>query len=51
MKSKNYRTWTATLDLKICGICFMMHGKVYSVNEWIHPAPPLHPKVDAQLKL
>lgn len=30
--------------MKICGICFMMHGKVYSVNEWIHPAPPLHPK-------
>ena len=44
MESKNYRTWTATLDLRICGICFMMHGKIYSLEEKIDPAPPLHPK-------
>ncbi len=44
MESKNYQTWTATLDLRICGICFMMHGKVYSIDEWIDPFPPLHPR-------
>lgn len=44
MESKNYQTWTATLDLRICGICFRMHGKVYSVMEDIDPTPPLHPR-------
>ena len=44
MESKNYLTWKAALDLKICGRCFMQHGQIYEVGEWVEPAPPLHIK-------
>ena len=42
MRSKKFRTWKATLDLWICGRCFMKHGQIYEADDWIEPEPPLH---------
>lgn len=43
MNSTNYKTWSATLDLKTCRACRDKHRTIYSLDEWIDPKPPLHP--------
>ena len=42
MNSSNYKTWKSILDLKACLLCRKMHGKIYLLEEWIDPEPPLH---------
>lgn len=41
-QSKNYKHWKAILDLKTCIECRSRHGQIYSIDEVVEPAPPLH---------
>ncbi|MBQ8210520.1 MAG: minor capsid protein [Clostridia bacterium] len=41
-QSSNYTNWRAILDLKTCIECRLRHGKIYSIDEDVVPAPPLH---------
>lgn len=50
MQSKRFLTWKAKLDLKTCPICRGLHGKIYGVDEWIEPEPPLHYKCRCAIK-
>lgn len=43
LKSNRWKTWKATLDLKTCFPCRERNGKIYDINERVHPRPPLHP--------
>ncbi len=42
IRSKNYKNWIATLDLKTCFECSSNHGKIYQITEDVVPQPPLH---------
>lgn len=42
MRSRRYKNWLATLDLKTCLPCRKNHGKVYHYSEIPSPKPPLH---------
>lgn len=41
--SSKWKTWKTTLDHKTCLVCRSTNGKIYDVNEQIHPFPPIHP--------
>ena len=43
MLSNKYLNWSTCLDLTTCKQCRSLHGKIYLVDENIHPIPPLHP--------
>ncbi|MBO4898436.1 MAG: phage head morphogenesis protein [Clostridia bacterium] len=43
MYSDKWKTWTAKLDFKTCFTCRGNHGKIYKINENVHPKPPIHP--------
>lgn len=40
--STKWTMWKTALDLKTCLSCRMNHGKIYDINEFIFPEPPLH---------
>lgn len=41
--SSKWKEWKAVIDLKTCLNCRRTNGKIYSINETVHPSPPLHP--------
>ena len=41
-QSVNYKNWRAILDFKTCFECRLRHGQIYSIDENVDPAPPLH---------
>lgn len=41
--SSRWKEWKAVIDLKTCLNCRRTNGKIYSINETVHPPPPLHP--------
>jgi len=42
MVSNNYKAWYSVKDLRRCGECEEMHGKIYTLKEKPVPSPPLH---------
>lgn len=40
--SANFKNWRAMLDLKTCFECRSRHGRVYAMDEFVDPEPPLH---------
>lgn len=42
--SINYKNWKSILDLKTCMDCRSRHGQIYTIDELVDPAPPLHSK-------
>lgn len=50
MNSKNYKTWCSTIDFKTCIRCRKMHGKIYLLNEYVYPYPPLHPNCRCKIE-
>ena len=43
MYSSKWKEWIAQLDFKTCLICKENHGKIYEINEFVYPYPPVHP--------
>ncbi len=43
MYSNKWKEWVAQLDFKTCLICKENHGKIYDINEFVYPEPPIHP--------
>ena len=41
--SQKWKHWKTTWDLKTCGQCKSMHGKIWANQELPNPEPPLHP--------
>ena len=40
--SEKWKTWQAVIDLVTCLRCRKNNGKIYSINEKVKPAPPIH---------
>lgn len=40
--STNWKCWVAIIDLRTCLFCRVTHGKVFAIDEMIHPKPPVH---------
>lgn len=43
MYSSKWKEWVAQLDFKTCLMCKENHGKIYDINEFVYPEPPIHP--------
>ncbi len=40
--SEKWKEWVAHIDPKTCKRCRTKHGKIYEINEFVYPKPPLH---------
>lgn len=40
--SSKWKAWKTMIDLKTCLNCRKKNGKIYSINDLVYPAPPLH---------
>ena len=40
--STKWKMWKTTFDFKTCLTCPNNHGKIYDINERVHPSPPVH---------
>lgn len=49
-ESRNYKNWTAILDLKTCLECRARHGQIYHMGEIPDEEPPLHPNCRCKIK-
>ena len=50
-ESKNYKNWTAILDLKTCPICRTMHGKIWRIEEQPEIEPEVHDWCRCEIKI
>ena len=41
--SSKWKMWKTIFDFKTCLTCPNNHGKIYGINEHVHPSPPVHP--------
>ena len=48
--SSKWKMWKAILDFKICLNCRKNHGKIYEINEFVYPEPPLHPNCRCEIE-
>ncbi len=48
--SSKWKMWRAILDLRTCLICRKNHGKIYEIDEFVSPFPPVHPNCRCEIK-
>ena len=50
MNSSKWKMWKAILDLRTCLICRKNHGKIYEIDEFVSPFPPVHTNCRCEIK-
>ena len=48
--SENWKIWIAEIDVSTCLICRKQNGKIYDIDEFVKPKPPIYPNCRCKIE-